>query len=136
MTSSTDKYDAAGLLAKLDNLVLLGKRSKICANLSGFWSLPCGAVEKGEIPLEACKREFAEETGIIIKNEIHYLNSFKMKNGGTFYAYFTNIRTLIFPSNEAKDSDEHEEWGFFKIEENCLPFPMTKETRETILKLK
>ena len=136
MTSSTDKYDAAGLLAKLDNLVLLGKRSKICANLPGYWSLPCGAVEKGESSSEACIREFKEETGINVSNEIKYLNSFPMENGGTFYAYFTNIKSLIFPSNEAIDSIEHEEWGFFRIQENSLPEPMTKETRETILKLK
>ena len=136
MTSSTDKYDAAGLLVKLGDLVLLGKRAKICANFPGYWSLPCGAVEKGESSLDACIREFKEEAGINISNEIEYLNSFPMKNGGTFYAYFTNIKSLIFPSNEAVDSIEHEEWGFFKIKENCLPNPMTKETRDTILKLK
>jgi len=136
MTFSKDKYDAAGLLVKLNNLVLLGKRAKICANFPGYWSLPCGAIEKGEFPLDACVREFKEETGISISNETKYLNSFPMENGGTFYAYFTNIKSLIFPSSDAVDSMEHEEWGFFRLEENCLPTPMTKETKNTILMLK
>ncbi len=46
------------------------------------------------------------------------------------------INDLIFPSSEAIDAIEHEEWGFFKIEKKSLPMPMTKETRNSILRLK
>jgi 8-oxo-dGTP pyrophosphatase MutT (NUDIX family) len=131
-----DKFDAAGLIIRLGELVLLGKRSKVCENLKGYWSMPCGAIEKGETPLECCEREFKEETGVSVTGEIKYLNSFSMENGGKFYAYYSDIKALIFPSNSAVDAVEHEEWGFFKIQENTLPCPMTKETRKTILKLK
>lgn len=136
MTSLMDKFDAAGLIVRLGELALLGKRSKACENLNGYWSMPCGVIEKGETPLECCKREFEEETGVRITSEIKYLNSFSMENGGRFYAYYSDINALIFPSNSAVDAVEHEEWGFFKIEKNTLPYPMTEETRKTILKLK
>jgi hypothetical protein len=34
------------------------------------------------------------------------------------------------------DAIEHEEWGFFRLDKNSLPMPMTKEARKIILKLK
>lgn len=136
MISSTDKFDAAGLIVRLGDLVLLGKRSKFCANLTGFWSMPCGAIEKNELPKSAAIREFFEETGCDIKSEINYLTSFKMENGGTFYVYFAETKDLMFPSTKAKDAFEHDEWGYFKISKNSLPNPISKETRKIILKLK
>ena len=128
-----DKFDAAGLLVKLNGLVLLGKRSKICLSLSGNWSMPCGAIEEGESAKSAAVREFFEETGFNIASEVFPINSFKMNNGGTFFAYTVDTEDFIFPSSKAKDAIEHDEWGYFKIEENCLPSPMAKETKNTIL---
>jgi len=46
------------------------------------------------------------------------------------------LNDLIFPSSGAIDAIEHDEWGFFKINKNTLPTPMTKETRGCILNLK
>lgn len=131
-----DKFDAAGLIVRLGDLVLLGKRSKLCINLSGFWSMPCGAIEKDELPKSAAIREFFEETGCDIKSEINYLTSFKMENGGTFYAYLAETKDLVFPSTKAKDALEHDEWGYFKMSKNSLPNPITKELKKIILKLK
>ena len=131
-----DKFDAAGLLVKFGKLVLLGKRSKICANLAGNWSMPCGVVEKDESPEFAASREFFEETDFYITSSISLLNSFEMNNGGTFYVYCTEVKDFIFPSTKAKDAREHDEWGYFKINKNTLPSPMTKETKKSILMLK
>ena len=131
-----DKFDAAGLLVKLNGLVLLGKRSKICLSLPGNWSMPCGAVEEGESAKSAAVREFFEETGFNITSGVFPLNLFKMNNGGTFFVYTVGIEDFIFPSSKAKDAIEHDEWGYFKIEENCLPTPMTEETKNAILMLK
>jgi len=131
-----DKIDAAGLLVKLGDLILLGRRSKVCESLSGYWAIPGGAIELNETPEEAALREFLEETDVQINQQISYLTRFSTLNGGTFFVYYTEVQDLIFPSSDAKDAFEHDEWGFFKIEKNCLPTPITKETTKAILMTK
>jgi 8-oxo-dGTP pyrophosphatase MutT (NUDIX family) len=131
-----DKIDAAGLLVKLGDLILLGRRSKVCESLSGYWAIPGGAIELNETPEEAALREFLEETDVQINQQISYLTRFSTPNGGTFFVYYTEVQDLIFPSSDAKDAFEHDEWGFFKIEKNCLPTPITKETIKAILMTK
>ena len=135
MTSLMDKFDAAGILVTFNGLVLLGRRSKFCNNLTGYWSMPCGAIERGESPRAAATREFFEETGVLIKKTLP-LTSFTMKNNGNFTVFHAELNDLIFPTEKAKDAFEHDEWGFFKIEKNCLPNPISKETKNAILKLK
>lgn len=46
-----------------DGKVLLGKRN---ASYQGLWCIPCGYVEWDEDVEEACKREFQEETGLVV----------------------------------------------------------------------
>jgi 8-oxo-dGTP pyrophosphatase MutT (NUDIX family) len=136
MISLTKKYKAAGLLAKFNDLVLLGRRSSKCHNLAGNWSMPCGIIEQGEAPEYAAKREFFEETNVRVSSEVYFLSDFEMQNDEFFALFYMEIDNLIFPSNDAIDAIEHDEWGFFKIAKNSLPLPMTKETRRAILKLK
>lgn len=137
MTSSINKnFKAAGLIAKLGNLALLGKRSKACFHLSGFWSMPCGAIEAGESPADAAAREFFEETGQKITSDLIFLTDFEMHDKSDFAVFFTNLEDLVFPSEKAKDAIEHDEWGFFKIRSNCLPEPMTQETKNALLLLR
>src|SRR5688500_371812 len=54
----------------------------------GAWSIPKGEFEPDEDPLSAAKREFLEETGIVLKAE-HYMPLFpvKMKNGKVIHAW-------------------------------------------------
>ena len=136
MTSSTKKYSAAGIAAKFNDLVLLGRRSKCCHNLAGHWSIPCGMIDEGEDPQSAALREFFEETGFKIRKEIFFLNDFRTINDGFFALFYVELEDLIFPSSDAIDAVEHEEWGFFKLNKNSLPLPMTPETRDSLLKLK
>ena len=93
-----NKFNAAGLLLKFGESVLLGRRSSICTNLNGYWSMPCGVTEEGESPIDAAKREFFEETGSIAEGDIKFLNSFQMENGGEFSLFFTEADSLVFPS--------------------------------------
>jgi 8-oxo-dGTP pyrophosphatase MutT (NUDIX family) len=130
------EFNAAGLLVKFGDLILLGRRSKACETLSGYWSIPGGAIELNEDPKNAALREFFEETNIQINQEVLYLTSFPTQNGGTFFVYFTEIKDLIFPDSKAQDAFEHDEWGYFKLEKNCLPTPITKEIAKAILKTK
>jgi 8-oxo-dGTP pyrophosphatase MutT (NUDIX family) len=92
-------------------------------------------IDPGEDPKTAAKREFLEETGVRANKEIKFLDDFEIKEDKHLALYSMQIDELIFPSSEAIDAIEHEEWGFFKIEKNSLPKPMKKETRRCILKL-
>lgn len=136
MISSTKEYIAAGIVAQFGDLVLLGRRSRNCQGFSGHWSMPCGMIDPGEDPETAARREFFEETGVRAKKEIKFLDDFEIKEGKYFALYSMQIDDLIFPSSEAIDAIEHDEWGFFKLNKNSLPLPMTKETRNSIMKLK
>ena len=133
-----NKRDAAGLLITIDKkIILLGRRSKICANLSGMWSMPCGIVEKKEEPKDAARREFFEETGIPFKGDIEKLTTFPCFNSeGDFHVFWADTDSLLFPSPKAIDAIEHDEWGYFRIQKQHLPSPMTKETENAILMLK
>ena len=131
-----NKFNAAGLIFKYGCSVLLGKRASFCNDLHGYWSMPCGEIEDGELPQEAAVREFYEETNIRLIQPVSYLTKFTMKNGGVYYVFSTEGEALALPSEKAPDAMEHEEWGYFKISKRSLPTPMTKETKESILMLK
>src|SRR5579883_1704366 len=47
--------------------VLLVKQFRLHAEQE-MWELPAGRIDEGESPLEAAKRELAEETGVTAKN--------------------------------------------------------------------
>tara|TARA_B100001989_G_C24548081_1_gene472347 strand:+ start:2480 stop:2878 length:399 start_codon:yes stop_codon:yes gene_type:complete len=128
--------DSAGIIVRLNNLALLGRRSKLCETLHGYWSMPCGMCEDFEDPMRTATREFFEETNITLKSEIHFLTKFQNLKGGTFHVFYTDIKELLYPDSRAMDAIEHDEWGFFKIEKNCLPNPITKDTKNAILMLK
>ena len=46
---------ATGIIVKFGNLALLGRRSKDCQSLNGYWSIPCGTIDPGETPLKRLK---------------------------------------------------------------------------------
>lgn len=53
----------------------------------GAWSIPKGLYEDPEEPLNAAKREFAEETGLAIDGSFVELGSFKQPSGKTILAW-------------------------------------------------
>ena len=121
---------AAGVIIKYGKTVLLCKRSNIC-NFAGYWSIPAGAIEEGEMPFVAAERELFEETKIKIKNPL----SFVMKTDGMrserrekepFYIYEYNAPELLLPILDF----EHTEYGYFKPEN--LPQPMCENVIEAI----
>lgn len=48
---------------------------------NGAWTIPKGAIEPGEEPLAAARREFAEETGFALDGDFVELGSFKQPGG-------------------------------------------------------
>jgi len=47
----------------------------------GAWTIPKGAIEPGEDPLAAARREFTEETGFTVDGAFTELGSFKQPGG-------------------------------------------------------
>jgi len=47
----------------------------------GIWTIPKGEYLKGELPLDAAKREFHEETGFPVSEPFLYLDSITQKGG-------------------------------------------------------
>ncbi len=53
----------------------------------GAWSIPKGELAEGEDPLEAARREFAEETGLAIGGDFHALQPLEQRSGKTILAW-------------------------------------------------
>ena len=123
----------AGVVVRFKETVLLGKRSLNGCAYEGYWSIPCGLVEEGESTFGAAERELFEETGIKIKYPLKYVCRFNMSDEEIFYIYLHVASEVLLPSPDARDHWEHSEWGHFIAEANCLPDPMSKEIKESIL---
>ena len=101
--------ESAGIIVKVNNKILLCKRSE-SSNYGGYWSPPMGGIEKGESPLEAAVREFKEETNNNIQGRLKKI--LKLDDKITFFLNVKNTR--INPDlNNAKDGFEHSECGYF-----------------------
>ncbi len=65
---------AAVVYAERDGQILLLKRAG--GALSGQWFLPGGAVEPGELPEDAARRELIEESGLDIDGELELVGAY------------------------------------------------------------
>ena len=112
---------SSGVLIKFGSSVLLCKRG-ISSNFSGHWSVPAGAIEEGEGPEEAARRELLEETKIEagdlrLLGELEGLRSAR-RGIEPFFVYLYEAEELLFPVLDF----EHTEYGYFRKED--LPEPM------------
>jgi predicted NUDIX family NTP pyrophosphohydrolase len=54
---------------------------------SGAWTIPKGMINSGEEPLDAARREFREETGVVPSGPFHSLGTVKQKGGKVVHAW-------------------------------------------------
>jgi ADP-ribose pyrophosphatase YjhB (NUDIX family) len=105
--------NCAGILLKYKNHCLLCKRSQK-GSLPGIWSVPGGHLEKGEDIQDGAVREFREETGYQIVDNLDYVATL---NGGSrmkFYLFLYEIdKKINIDLDEAQDGHEHDECKWF-----------------------
>ena len=108
---------AAILVLDGQNRLLMMKRSD-----SGYWGLPGGATEPGEVVEDAAKRETLEEVSL----EVGEMSLFGVFSGPELYYKYPNGDevynvTIIYASHDwhgdVKLNDEHTEWGWFASNE-------------------
>jgi predicted NUDIX family NTP pyrophosphohydrolase len=116
----------------------------------GVWSIPKGEYEPDEEPLEAAKREFAEETGQTIDGEFLPLQSIRYKNGKVVQVWavegnidpqtvISNTFKMEYPYKSGKwiDVQEVDRGAWFDIETaktKLIPaqVPMVEELKQTL----
>jgi ADP-ribose pyrophosphatase YjhB (NUDIX family) len=106
---------AAVLVLDGQNRLLMMKRSD-----SGYWGIPGGATEPGEVIEDAARRETFEETNL----EIGEMSLFGVFSGPELYYKYPNGDevynvTIAYMSRdwrgEIKLNNEHSEWKWFSI---------------------
>ena len=81
--------------------------------MGGYWSVPCGEVEKGESAFQAAQRELKEETEIDVDTaRLEYVTAFKADDGGRFNLYLYRSDEFLPPHLD----EEHTEWGYFLLD--------------------
>ena len=73
----------------------------------GAWTIPKGEYREGEIPLEAARREFREETGFEITGTFRALNPLRQKGGKTVLAWAV---AGDLPADEIRSNRFELEW--------------------------
>jgi 8-oxo-dGTP diphosphatase len=95
---------SAVVYAERDDRILLLKRAGRSA-MSGQWFLPGGAVERGEMPEEAARRELVEESGLDVDGELELVGAYPIwVYGGDCLQLSYRGRVL---DGEVVVSDEH-----------------------------
>src|SRR5687767_14431620 len=96
----------------------------------GAWTLPKGEIGEGEDPLEAAKREFREEIGVVLDGYFLPLQPVKQRGGKVVVAWAVEgdcdaaaIRSNVFSMEWPPRSGKHAEFpevdraGWFTLEE-------------------
>jgi predicted NUDIX family NTP pyrophosphohydrolase len=83
----------------------------------GAWTIPKGEIDEGEDPLEAAKREFAEEIGARLEGEFRELKPIRQKGGKLVLAWAVegncdagNVRSNLFSMEWPPKSGKHAEF--------------------------
>ena len=121
MTSQRPRIGVSIVVRDEQGRVLLGLRKG--SHGAGTWGLPGGALEPGEDPILAARRELGEETGlhpkVVLRHEVPYVS--------TVFEDGQHWITLIFEAEHCGEPDvmepeKCEQWGWFDV--GSLPSPL------------
>lgn len=108
------KKNVVAIIVDDDNKILLLKRSDNPDQwMPNKWALVGGAIEKGETPKQAVKREIREETGLEINN---FLNLFSIQRNLNSIEYLFACRYSGEPI-DVNLNDENTNYGWYDINE-------------------
>jgi|TARA_B100000959_G_C14940405_1_gene607544 ADP-ribose pyrophosphatase YjhB (NUDIX family) len=106
-----DSDDSAGICLYSTGKLLCCKRT------DSYWSVPKGRLYIGEEPVEGAKREFTEETQIMLNGEPELVLT-KSKNKGKFHLFRFETEKRPVPHLD----HEHSDWGYFDVTNLPQPF--------------
>ena len=108
------KQNSIAIIVNGDNKILLLKRSDdVNQWMPSKWALVGGGIETDETPIEACKREVFEETGLSIDK---FIGTFAIKRNKNSVEHIFACRYLGEPTN-IKLNGENSTYGWFDITE-------------------
>jgi 8-oxo-dGTP diphosphatase len=108
------KKNAVAVIVNEDNKILLLKRSDEPKQwMPSKWALVGGAIEKGETPEKACKREIEEETGLDVKK---FVKSFSIQRNPDSIEHIFACRYNGDPT-EITLNDENTNYGWYDVDE-------------------
>ena len=99
-----------GGFVERDGKLLLLRRSAH-EYMAGSWEIPSGGVEANETFDDALRREFFEETGLVVVSIGAFVIHFDYAKSRQFN-YLVEVE-----EGDVVLSDEHDEWGFFAADE-------------------
>ena len=115
-----------GLLVR-DGKVLIGRRK--IEPRKGFWDLPGGFLEEGELPLDGLRREFLEETGLEVE-PVEWVGAFIDPYDS---AYVLGLTWIVRGDGQPVAADDVEELAWFGPDE--LPAEMAFASQNEIVRL-
>ena len=113
---------SAGIIVKVNDKCLVCKRTAEI-NEPSKWAIPMGGIEEGEEPKDAAYREFYEEMGVPVEQDIKSFVKINRYNKlgqikTILHVFVLKTDTEIIPDLEnAMDGFEHTECAYMTLEE-------------------
>lgn len=122
-----------------DAYVLANKRGQGCEFHKGLWNVPGGFIDFDETAVEAARREFYEETGILLSDDLHFveIDSDPRHSERQIivirYMTYLPYEAIEYASTEHSEPGEVEEIKWIRVKD-IDKYEWTKGQKETIKK--
>lgn len=117
MTENIKKQVASCIVFDNKDRILIIKRSKSDSWKPGWWDIPGGHMEEGEIPVEGATRETDEESGLTVRNLVQVETKQFPDIIKHFFATRDYDGEVYFRPNHETGEIEHDEYKWVSIEQ-------------------